>query len=480
MTIRERALPFALLSGAMLLGGLYPLSAWAVDPLALPALLAAVGVVAITLRWPEFGVAFALALAPLINTVLAIGDGTGTASGGEARPLQVLVPALAIGTLLYGLMIGSLREWGRETRILAIAIGAFLLVALIASVQALEPSESVSKVLLVVTAVALFAAVRQVCTERRQQLVVIGGIVAGLLAASLQGVVQHFLGIFSTEGFVAGFEVVGRVQGSFGHPNLYAGYLAAVLPLALALVLSRRYPVGLRALAITASAFALPALYFTFARGAIIGLVGGAIIWFAVFRPRAAFMIAIGLAVAAAIWVPATLKERFDPEESGSDVTLRADIWKSALDIYSDHALLGVGVNNFSVAYERLPAVTDAGAQRRLLHQDLLLIPPHPQSMYLQSLAEQGIIGLLALVGLIGAALSVLARAARSSGPLARLLGFSVGIGFTGVLIHGFLEVPLLGEAILPIFALLALTAAAIEELRAGDDSSGAPREESG
>nr|MBA2712046.1 hypothetical protein [Rubrobacteraceae bacterium] len=47
--------------------------------------------------------------------------------------------------------------------------------------------------------------------------------------------------------------------------------------------------------------------------------------------------------------------------------------------------------------------------------------------------------------------------------PLARLLGFSVGIGFTGMLIHGFLEVPLLGEAMLPLFGLLALTAATLE-----------------
>jgi O-antigen ligase len=452
VALRNRAQDVALICLAALLCAAYPLSAQLAGPIALPAGLATVGATVLILRRPEYGVAIAVALAPMINTVI-----------GGTRALQIVVPALAAGTLIYGLLIDYPHRWGRETKMLAWAMGVFLFVALIASVQALEPSESVAKALLVVTGVTLFAAVRQVCTERPQQLVLLGGVVAGLAAAAIQGIVQHFLGIFSTEGFVADFEVVGRVQGSFGHPNLYAGYLATLLPLALALGFSRRFPAALRGIALLAAAVTLPALYFTFARGAIIGLVGGAVIWFAVFKPRTAFVVAVTVVIAAVFLAPATLKERFDPEESGSDVTLRADIWKSAFDIYGDHPLLGVGVNNFGVAYERLPAVTDAGSQRRLLHQDLLLIPPHPQNMYLQALAEQGIVGFLALLGLIGAALTVLFRAARSSSRFTRLLGFSVGIGFTGVLIHGFLEVPLMGEAMLPLFALLAVTAAAVE-----------------
>ena len=461
MIVRERVLPFALLAGAVLLGAAYPLTAWAVDPLALPALLAALAAAALVVRAPAYGVALAAALAPLINSVISTGEG-----GFSGQPLQIVVPALAVGTLLYGLLVASEtgREWGRQTRLLLGAIGLFVFVALIASVQALAPSESVAKALLIVTAAALFVATRQVCAGREQQMIAIGGVLVGLLAAGVQGTAQHFMGIYSTEGFVADLEVVGRVQGSFGHPNLYAGYLAALLPVAVAVGVSRRLGGGLRSLAWLAALAALPALYFTYARGATIGLLAGAIIWFAVLRPRLAIVVAVATAAIAAFAVPATLQERFDPEASGSDVTLRSDIWKSALDIYSGHPLLGVGVNNFGVAYERLPAVTDAGAQRRLLHQDLLLIPPHPQNMYLQSLAEQGLAGIIALLGLIAAALTVLARAARSRSPLPRMLGFSVGVGFTGILLHGFLEVPLLGEVMLPIFALLAITAAAYEE----------------
>jgi len=462
MTIRERVLPFALISGAVVLCGLYPLTAYAVDPLALPAILVALGLAALVVRSPEYGVAVAVALAPLVNTVV----------GGGGQPLQIVVPALAVATLAYGLLISSSSslDWGRQTRLLLVAIAAFGVVALIASAGALEPSESLPKVLLIVTAAALFGAARQVCVDRRRQLVVLGGVLVGLLLASTQGVVQHFLGVFSTEGFVADFEVVGRVQGSFGHPNLYAGFLATLLPLALAVGLNKRFPPALRSLGYVAAAVAVPALYFTFARGSVIGLVVATIIWFGVMRPRLAIVIGAATVAIAIFALPATLKERFDPEASGSDVTLRSDIWKSALDIYADHPLLGVGVNNFGVAYERLPAVTDAGSQRRLLHQDLLLIPPHPQNMYLQSLAEQGIAGIITLLGLIGAALTVLVRAARSRDMLARTLGFSVGIGFTGILIHGLLEVPLLGEVMLPTFALLALTAGVLEGAGASDE----------
>lgn len=452
MAARERALPVALVAGAALLCGLYPLSAQAVDPLALPALLAAIGATALVLRKPEYGIAVILALAPLVN--LAVGGG---------KPFQAVVPALAVGTLAYGLMISSTRRLGRETKLIAVAMAIFFVSAVISSAQALAPEEAVADLALITTAIALFGAVTQICVSPQQQTPVIGGAVAGLLIAAVQGIVQSFLGDFSTEGFVAGSEVIGRIQGSFGHPNLYAGYLATLLPLAVAIGINPRFSAPLRSLSVVAAAAAVPALYLTFGRGAIIGLVAGVVIWFALIRPRLAVATVLMLAALALIAAPATLQERFDPQSSGGDVALRQDIWKSSLDIYGERPIFGVGPNNFGTAYERLPATTDAGSQRRLLHQDLLLVPPHPQSIYLQALSERGTLGVITLIGLIAAALTVLWRAAKSRDPALRTLGFGVGIGFTGLLIHGFLEVPLVGEVMLPLFALLAVITAAVE-----------------
>jgi O-antigen ligase len=233
----------------------------------------------------------------------------------------------------------------------------------------------------------------------------------------------------------------------------------------------------MRALALASIAVAIPALYFTYARGAIIGLIGGTIIWFAISRPKTAIVAAITVLLLITFAAPATIKARFNPADSGPDVVLRSDIWKSAVDIYQEYPVLGVGVNNFPVAYEQLPSTVDQGTQRRLLHDDLLLIPPHPQSMYLQALAEQGIVGFVALLTVIGSGLVLLLRATRSADRFTRTLGYGVGIGFGEILIHGFLEVPLMGEAIMPLFTLFAVTAIAVERSRAEEPAeAGAAR----
>mgnify|MGYP000100095229 CR=1 FL=1 len=450
MTSRERALGAGLVAGAGAIAVAWPLSAYVTSPFILPALLAAAVAAAVILTRPEYGIALAVALAPLTNA--AFGD--------SPKPFQFLIPALAFGIVGYGVLTGRRGLEGRNLRLAGGAMLVYGAVAVIASAQAIDPARSVSEVILVLTAIALFFAVRQVCVERDQLLVVVGGALAGLLVAAVHGLVQQQLGVFSTEGFVADGEIVGRIYGSFGHPNFYGAFLAGLIPLAVAVVFESRLSRPLRWLALTALALALPALVLSYARGAIIGLVAGAVIWLAVLRPRLAIAVVVTTAIAAVVFAPASLKERFDPGASGSDVTLRSDIWSSALAIYAERPILGTGLDNFPVAYQELPSTTANAAQRRLLHNDLLLVPPHPQSIYLQALAEEGIIGLLVLLGFAGVVIVVLYRSSRTRDPVGRAIGASTGVAFVGLLVHGFLEVPLQSEAALPLFALIGVAAA--------------------
>ena len=462
MELRDRALAIGILGGVGALAVAWPLTAYAVSPLALPAGLAAVAAAALVIDRPEYGIAMALALAPLTNAEL-----------GGAKPFQLLIPALAFGLVAYGWLTRRSGTTGPSGRLAGGAMASLGVVAVIASAQALDPAQSVNKVVLLLSAIALFAAVRQVCEHRDQLLVVVGGALTGLLVAAVHGLVQQQLGIFSTEGFVASGEVVGRIFGSFGHPNFYGAFLAGLIPLAVAVVLQARLSTHLRWIALSALALAVPALVLSYARGAIIGLIAGAVIWLGILRPRTAIAIVVVTIVAAIVFAPASLKERFDPGASGSDVTLRSDIWNSALAIYGERPLLGTGVNNFPLAYQELPSTTANAAQRRLLHNDMLLVPPHPQSIYLQALAEQGIIGLLALLAFCIAVLVVLHRASRVRDRVERAIGIAVGAAFVGILIHGFLEVPLFSEVALPLFALIGVAAAIADRARSGEPALG-------
>jgi O-antigen ligase len=439
------------LGAGVALAGLWPLTAYAVSPLLLPTALLLALLAAAVARRPEVGLAAVIALSPWLN--MRFGE-TSLSVAGTGKVLHLIVPAVAFGLLAYILLV-SRGAADRPSRWLTVSVLLFVVVALASSMQALQPSSSVAKVVILLTAAGVFLGVTQVCRERRQLMVVVAGALVALFLAATQGVMQHYSGQFGEYGFVAGGAIVKRVQGSFGHPNQYGGFIAVLIPLAVAVLATRRLSPALRWLSAAALGTALLALVFSYARGAIGALVLGSLIWLAFMRPRLAAGAAAMIAIAAIAFAPAALKERFDPGGATGDVPLRADIWTSAVDIYSAHPILGVGVDNFSNAYSELPATQSTASQRRLLHQDQLLTPPHAQNQYLNILAEEGLIGIVAFALLSVAAVGAARRGSKIADPMGRNVCLGIGAGIMTLAVHSTLDVNLFGEVALPLFALV-------------------------
>jgi O-antigen ligase len=436
---------------ALAVAAAWPLTAYTLNPLVFPALLALAAGGAIVLRRPDVGLAAVLVLAPFTN-----------AEVGGGRPVRFVVSGLAFALLAYGLLVEG-RGRARPGGVLAGAVLAFTAVAALTSLHAIDPSKSVTRFLGVLVAAAIFFAVLQICRGRRELEVVAYGAVASLFVVGLQGVIEKVTGHTSYAGVVINDEVVGRVAGSFSHPNQYAGYLIVLIPVVVALVVPRSGHPRLRLIGSVALILALIALALAYSRGAILGLVGGALIWLAFVRPRAAVAVLVVVAIGGVAVAPSSLKERLS-DPAGSDLGLRADLWNSALEIFRGSPLLGVGLADFSDGYSRLPAQLSTGAQRRLLHQQQVLVPPHANNLFLTILAEQGIIGALAFLGLMGAALSACRRAVRLDDPFARAIGIGLGAGLCAMLIHSLLEFTLFGEVSLPVFALLGVVAALLAD----------------
>lgn len=456
MTVSRRWVDLGLLLGVASLALLWPLSAYALDPVAFPALLLASLALAVIIRRPEYGVALVLALGPL--TRLEVNG---------VQPLKFALPAMAIVTLFYALL--TVREDDRvRTPRLAFAVVLFLLVTVASALQALDPSQSIGVLAVYVGGAALFFAVLQICRERRQLLIVAAGACAGLLVAAGHGVFQEVTGTFEQSGLIEG-EVVGRVSGTFGHANQYAGFVAAFCPLAACLALGKSVPTRIRWLAGIAFALALPALNFAYARGAVGGLVLGSLIWLAVVRPKLAWAVGAITVVSFVFLAPASLNERLRDVESG-DVALRSDLWGAALDIYSERPLLGVGINNFAEGYSNLPSTLANASQRRLLHHQQVLIPPHSNNVYLNVLAEEGIVGIAAFGFLAFVAVAVTYRGCRVSDPAGRLVCLGLGAGLFTFALHDLLEVTLL-DLFQPLLALLAV--ASIFVMRDRDAAAG-------
>lgn len=434
--------------GAVALALLWPLSAYALSPLVLPGALVVAVAVAIIVRRPDYGLALALALAPWTNMQL-----------GGSQPLRFVLPALAFGLALYGPLISRGHARSGRASWLAGALLIFFAAALVSSLGALDPSASLNKLIVLATATALFFAVQSICTDRRQLYLVVGGAVAGLLLAAAQGVFERVTGSYAQYALVgSGEDVVGRVQGSFGHPNTYGDYLAVLIPLAVAVVMRRSFPPRLRWIAIAALVLGLPAIQFSYSRGAILGVVLGPLIWLALIRPRTAVLVAVVVGIAAVGILPGAVKQRFQVQGgTTSDVTLRSDIWSAAVDIYSDHPVVGVGVNNFSVAYARLPSTPRNATQKRLLHGYNVITPPHAQNLYLNILAEEGMVGIAAFLLLVVVSLGILYRGSRAGDSRTRAICAGLGSGLMALAVQSLLDATLLGEIALPVFALLAV-----------------------
>jgi O-antigen ligase len=437
------------------IAALWPLTAYALSPLLLPAICVLVATVVVIIGRPEYGLASAAALTPFVGLQIqqpALDDVTL-----PTAPVRVLLPVIVIGVVLYGTLVRG--QDRRQLSGMFLGIALLLGAAALSAFQALDPAKSIPDIFLLLTGAAMFVGILNICQTREQLLVVVAGVLVGLLLASIQGVVQQLTGVYSTLGFVVGGEIFNRVQGSFGHPNEYAGYLALLLPFAIAVLFTSQLPVRLRALAGVAAGVAVPALVFSYSRGALATLVVGSLFWLLVMRPKAAVAVAIVVGAAALLLAPGTLRERFSESGKG-DIALRTDVADSALEIYADHPLAGVGIGNFQLAYQDLSFADEVG-QRRLLHTQQVLVPTAAPSQYVNSLAEQGLLGVAALGVFTLTVLATVHRVGRARDPATRGLGLGIGMSAASLFLYSLLEVSLQEDQILPLFVLLGIAAVA-------------------
>jgi len=283
---------------------------------------------------------------------------------------------------------------------------------------------------------------------------------AGTLEA-LRGLSQAISGA-GPLGFLLGGGYL-RSFGSFSQPNPFAAYLATGIMLAAGLLIAhagrgwRAYLQPLPALALAAGSVMTLGVLASLSRGALLAMVAGLTIMAVTYRPRSLLWAPVLALGGLAIWVlggfgllPEFLVTRFatifdslallDPREvhlTGANfaVVQRMAIWEAAGGMFTDNPLLGVGAGNFDRAYPTyaLPNWPQA--------------PGHAHNLYLNLLAELGLVGFAAylvllatlLVGQLGVALRTAGSATRVANPL--VAGYalaSVGLVLLLVVHHVF------------------------------------------
>jgi len=257
-----------------------------------------------------------------------------------------------------------------------------------------------------------------------------------------------------------------RVYGPLENPNLLAGYLIPILPIALvALLRWRSWPQRLFAAAALLSGSA--ALFLSYSRGGWLGMLSalGAVVLLLVLRQtrhwptlwRRLFPL---LLVSAAVAVLVVAVTQIEPlrirvmsllagrEDSSNN--FRINVWTSALAMIQDRPWIGIGPGNsaFNLIYP--------------LYQQPKFNALSAYSIPLELLVEAGIPGLLAGLGLLLSALKVGLGQWRSSAPLALPSLAAVAV-FAGLGVQGLTDTIFVRPEVqlIALFSLATLAAAA-------------------
>lgn len=260
-----------------------------------------------------------------------------------------------------------------------------------------------------------------------------------------------------------------RVAGPYGSPNNLGFFLERALPVLFALALTHllRRPAGaatraqpiwrnpLRWACLLACLPLLAALYLTESRGAELGVVVAALFLFVVEVRRWLAVGALVVVGAIGAFVFRTrLPALFEQGHVGT-ISERFLYWKAALLMIRDHPIFGIGPDSFGRLYSPyLPSTSkhpnpDSYALKALNGQPFpATYDPgisHPHNFILDFWLSSGLLGLAALVWLLGAFAAVWLRVYRLCAPLRRgdllqrlLLG--VAASMLAAFVHGLVD----------------------------------------
>ena len=189
-----------------------------------------------------------------------------------------------------------------------------------------------------------------------------------------------------------------RISGPIGDPNFYGQFLIVLVPLAIHCVIFEKKR-WLRLLAAWSLVVCVLSIIFTFSRGAALGLALVIGLMLLHYRPKpVALLLLIILGVLALRAAPEKYLNRLLTIKDiipGFNDNLTAEVSFGgrasealvAYYMFRDHPLLGVGLNNYNSHYQQYSRYLglDPRREARSAH-----------SLYLEILAETGLVGLLA------------------------------------------------------------------------------------
>ena len=352
--------------------------------------------VGVWLRRFEFFLLAVLVVRPILDI---------TKAGGGPAVLSSGVAALVVlGVLLW---LAAQAKAGTLRRVSLLGRLAVLLLAVmtISSLFSDDPVRSLLQVARLAAAVAVLLAVEQFAVTDASRRRVLVACYASALVPLVVGVLQQVSGFYLKES-----SGLGRVTGTFLHPNAFGFYLVVLLVMGAAIF--RHLDGAARVLVGAVLIGGTVELLLTYSRGSWISVVVGVLVVGVLQARKLLLLLPVGL-VLVVLAAPSVLTRLSDlsQEETingtpGNSFLWRVGHWGEVLSGARGHEFLGLG-----------PSASDyLGAE---------VLPPHND--FVRMYVETGVLGTVVYVAVIAAAVAMATRTLRSV-PEGRL-GRGVAVG---------------------------------------------------
>lgn len=329
--------------------------------------------ISLLLAYPESGVSLALLTAPFLSIT--------------GHPSAILAAVTLLSAVGYTIKL--LR--GKRTMVFGpaeAAVTAFLLLTLAGGLFIPGGGDPTEAILRASMMLVYFLAVNTVKSRQRLATCIRLVLISATLI-SFTGIAQYMLGKATYDWLDSSLfaDIAGRSTSVFSNPNTLAYFIITVFPLSLAAFVlgsdaRSRFIAGFSALSL------LLCTVVTWSRGAWIGLAVSAFMFMLMMTPRAIAVVpAATTAVSlACILLPNTLGARIDSITSLADSAnyYRVRIWNGVCRIIGRYSGGGIGIGEdvFTQVYVRVAAP-------EVWHAS------HAHSLWLQTLTELGIAGLI-------------------------------------------------------------------------------------
>ena len=287
---------------------------------------------------------------------------------------------------------------GRRTfklRKLDIIIAAFMFILLGGGLISVSPGASLKPALLYICLMLGYFLVVNLIKTLEWAYRCVGAAVISAFGVAALGIYENFFGTASLNWIDQTMfeEIEGRVVSTFANPNVLAEYLIMVLPFSASVFFFTKKP-GLRLGSLIAFCVTALCLVYTWSRGAWLGFLIGAVIFFIIYSRRSmVFMFFCVLAVPfLPLVLPSSVVSRFLSigNLKDSSTAYRVNIWKGCINMIKDYFFEGIGVGQeaFRAVY---PKYSLSGIEAA----------PHAHNLYLQIVLQIGIVGLIVFIGVI-------------------------------------------------------------------------------